>query len=63
MCSFPAETACLIGKSGKQNALSEGNGKANSTTLRLEYQKMTNRIVVAKTCSYTAQKTDSKHIP
>ena len=63
MCTFPAETACLIGKSGKYDALSEGNGKANLTTLRLEYQKMTKRNVVAKTCIYTAQKTDSKYLP
>ena len=39
MCTFPAEIACLIGKSGKYDALSEVNGKANVTTLRLEYQK------------------------
>ena len=63
MCTFPAEIACLIGKSGKYDALSEVNGKANVTTLRLEYQKMTNRNVVAKACIYTVQKTDSKYIP
>ena len=40
MCSFPAETACLIGKSGKYNALSEGNGKANLATLHLEYKQI-----------------------
>ena len=55
MCTFPAEIACLFGKFGKYDALSEVNGKANVTTLRLEYQKMTNRNVVAKACIYTVQ--------